>query len=303
VSRLFEDPGAGGAGGGRRIAVAVACLLAAVVAGFLLWQHGRKLPAPDLRAPAAAGVTATPAPGARAVPRARGELEVTADVPGAVVFLDGRRLGAAPRRLELEAGAYRLRVASEGRRPFEREVQVVPGVVTRLAARLPTLPPLVRIVSDVPGATVFVDREYLGTTPLETRALAPGSHRLNVSAEGYEMYVESLELTGESRTVDVRFKQVQLDAAVDVVHRHGLGSCRGRLRATPAGLRFEAEAGGHSFEAPLAAIDALEVDYLKKNLRLKLHGGRLYNFTVAGASADPLLLFQREVEAARRRLG
>jgi len=303
VSRLFEDPVARGAGGGRRVALAVGFLLAAFVAGLLLWRQGRKVPAPELRAPPAGGAPATPAPGARAAPRARGELQVTADVPGAVVFLDGRRLGVAPRRLELEAGAYRLRVVSEGRQPFAREVQVVPGVATRLAARLPALAPLVRIVSDVPEAAVFVDREYLGTTPVETRALAPGSHRLNVSAEGYEMHAETLELTGESRTVEVRFKEVRLDVAVDVIHRHGLGSCRGRLRATPAGLSFEAQAGGHSFEAPLAAIDALEVEYLKKNLRLKLRGGRLYNFTVAGGSADPLLLFQREVEAARRRLG
>jgi hypothetical protein len=31
-------------------------------------------------------------------------------------------------------------------------------------------------------------------------------------------------------------------------------------------------------------------------------GGRTYNFTVEGSSADPLLVFQKKVDAARKRL-
>ena len=42
------------------------------------------------------------------------------------------------------------------------------------------------------------------------------------------------------------------------------------------------------------------MDYLGKNLRVKLKGGRTYNFT--GDSADALLSFEKAVEAARKRL-
>ncbi len=154
-----------------------------------------------------------------------------------------------------------------------------------------------RVDADVPGASVFLDRRYLGTTPVETTDFTPGSHRLNVSAEGQDMYAESIDVPAAGRDVMVRFREVRLDAHVDVVHKHGVGSCRGRLSATPAGLKF---AGEDAFEAPFASLEALQVDYLKKNLRVKVKGGKTWNFTAD--SADALLVFQRDVEAARRKL-
>jgi hypothetical protein len=126
---------------------------------------------------------------------------------------------------------------------------------------------------------------------------------LNVSAEGHEMYAEEIEIGAEPRTVSVRFNEVRLDESLAVVHKHGLGSCRGILKADPGGLGFEAEAGKDSFRAPLADLERFEADYLRKTLRVSLRGGRGYNFTVEGPSADPLLVFQQKVEKARKRLG
>ena len=51
---------------------------------------------------------------------------------------------------------------------------------------------------------------------------------------------------------------------------------------------------------PLTSLETLEVDYLKRNLRVKLRSGRTYNFTAE--SADALLTFQKNVEDARKRL-
>ncbi len=157
-----------------------------------------------------------------------------------------------------------------------------------------------RVDADVPGANVFLDRKFLGTTPVETRDFEPGPHRLNVSAEGYEMYGESVELTAGPNEVVVKFKEVRLDERVDVVHKHGVGSCRGRLVATTAGLRFEAEKAGDSFGAPLPSLEPLQVDYLKRTLRVKQKGGKTWNFTAD--SADALLVFQKAVENARKRM-
>ena len=157
-----------------------------------------------------------------------------------------------------------------------------------------------RVEADVPGANVFLDRKFLGTTPVETRDLVPGPHRLNVSAEGYEMYGESVELSAGPNGVVVQFKEVRLDEHVDVVHKHGVGSCRGRLVATHAGLRFEAEKAGDSFQAPLPALEPLQLDYVNRNLRVKQKGGKTWNFTAD--SADALLVFQKAVEGARKRM-
>ena len=83
-------------------------------------------------------------------------------------------------------------------------------------------------------------------------------------------------------------------------HKHGMGSCRGRLLATLEGLRYETEHDKDGFSVPFSSLEPLEVDYLKKNLRVKVRGGRKYNFTAD--SADDLLVFQKAVETARARL-
>jgi hypothetical protein len=158
------------------------------------------------------------------------------------------------------------------------------------------------VETDVPDADVFVDRVYKGKAPLVLSDVAPGSHRINVSAEGYDGYVETVEVTGADQLVSVRFKQVRLAAALDVVHKHGIGSCHGRLSATPAGLRYAPEKGDDAFEVPLASVERLDADYLKKQLTVKLRGGRTYNFTEAAGKADALVSFQQAVAKAQSRL-
>ena len=147
---------------------------------------------------------------------------------------------------------------------------------------------------------MFLDRKFLGTTPLDTRDVEPGTHRLNVSAEGYEMYGESVELAAGPNQVTVRFKEVRLDERVEVAHKHGVGSCRGVLHATPSGMRFDADKPADSFEAAFTTLEPLQVDYLAKTLRVKQKTGKTWNFT--SDSADALLVFQKKVEAARARL-
>ena len=194
-----------------------------------------------------------------------------------------------------------MRVTKEGFEPWEREVHVVPGGPARVTARLDAVAGRLRIDADVPGANVFLDRKFLGTTPVETRDFTPGTHRLNVSAEGYEMWADTIDLGAGSRDVMVRFKEVRLDEKLAVVHKHGMGSCRGTLARHHRGpaLRHDRAAATRS-PAPFASLEPLQVDYLKKNLRVKLRGGKTYNFTAD--SADPLLSFQKAVEAARKRL-
>jgi hypothetical protein len=158
------------------------------------------------------------------------------------------------------------------------------------------------VEADVPDASVFIDHRFVGKAPVDVRDVPLGSHRLNVAADGYAMHAEEVEVGVAPRTVSVRFTEIRLDESLSVLHKHGVGSCQGVLKASPEGLAFEAAGGKDSFQAPFGDLARFDVDYLKKTLRLSLRGGRSYNFTVEGASADPLLVFQQKVEAVRKRL-
>lgn len=57
----------------------------------------------------------------------RGSFEVSADAPGAVVFLDDQELGLAPQVVEAPVGRHVLRVTALGWRPYGRVVGVLEG--------------------------------------------------------------------------------------------------------------------------------------------------------------------------------
>jgi len=167
---------------------------------------------------------------------------------------------------------------------------------------LPAGPTLV-VDSDVPGASVFVDRKYVGTTPLRTTDVTPGSHQLNASATGEEGVVQTVEIAASGDTaITLRFKEVRLDASVPVVHKHAMGSCEGRLVASPAGLRYDTANKKDAFSIPLSGLEAFEIDYLKKELKVKQKGGKSWNFTDRSENADKLFIFHRDVTKAREKL-
>jgi hypothetical protein len=186
----------------------------------------------------------------------------------------------------------------------------VPASKPRRSTAAPAPPPApvaasgarLRITSDVSGAFVFLDRNYIGVTPLDTTAVGPGSYQLKVSAEGVGSVDQPLEVAASGSTeISVELRAVRLDASVDVIHKHALGSCEGRLIATPAGLRYATTRTSDGFTVALDGLETFEVDYLKKALRVKLRGGRTFNFTTDAPSADPLLVFHGKVEEARKK--
>lgn len=161
---------------------------------------------------------------------------------------------------------------------------------------------ILRIDSDVAGAQVFIDRQFIGAAPVVAESLTPGSHQLNVSAEGFESVATSIDVVPGPREIVVKLREVRLSASVDVIHKHGLGSCRGRLVATPQGLRYETSNRDDAFKAALLDLEMFQVDYLAKNLRVKLPKGRQLNFTDPEGNADRLFVFHRDVDKARERL-
>jgi hypothetical protein len=156
--------------------------------------------------------------------------------------------------------------------------------------------------SDVPGASVFIDRQFVGNTPLKLDKLEPGSKRLQLTATGFDSVQKTIELNPGPNNVSIRIKEVSLNAKASVVHKHGMGSCEGTLTATLDGLQYSSTNKGDSFTLPYPQVETFAVDYLEKNLRVKQKGGKTWNFTDKNDNADALFVFHRDVEAARKKL-
>ena len=229
---------------------------------------------------------------------------VTANLDGASVYVNGTSVGSAPYEdADIRAGSHEVKVTKDGYADYVAIVRVRPGKRAELRASLDLLPPSLRIVSDVPGATVFLDRNYIGTTPVEIKAVEPGEHQLTVSADGYDMYAETLAVTTGHKDIRVSFEQTasELNESVSVIHKHSFGNCNGTLIADSAGIRYQTE-HKDAFAIPYGSLERFEVDYIKKNMNIKVRKGKNYNFTEQSGDADALFVFHRNVQTFLERM-
>ena len=246
------------------IVVVLALVVGAGVATFVLLRD--RAPSSSETSPDASAVTAKPdAPGpAASAPETKPET-------------------TAPRAPRRAAGAP----AAEA-----------PAAPVESAPELGTL----RIEADVPNAQVFLDRQFIGTAPVTAEGVKPGTHQLNVSAEGFEGIARSIDVEPGPRDLAIRFREVRLNLTLAVVHKHRMGSCTGQLVATPQGLRYDTDDKDDRFTAALGDLESFAVDYTDKNLKIKIRKGKQYNFTDPDGNADRLFVFQRDVDKARQRL-
>ena len=166
----------------------------------------------------------------------------------------------------------------------------------------PTLATLV-LDSDVPGASVFVNREYVGTTPLRLDRLEPGAKQLKLTADGYEGIERAVELSAGNNPVTVRFREVRLNKRMAVNHKHGWAAAKGPWSLPWMGSPTKRRTRTTLSSCAYAQVETFLVDYLEKNLRVKQKSGKTWNFTdKAAANADALFVFHRDVEAARKKL-
>ena len=170
------------------------------------------------------------------------------------------------------------------------------------ATTAPTTGTLV-ITSDAPDTSVFIDRKYLGTAPVTATGLTPGSHHLNMSATGYDGISEDIDVAAGSHEIAKSFKTVKLDASLAVVHKHAFGSCKGTLRATPAGIVYDTTNKDDKFSVALTDLETFEVDYVAKTMTIKIRKGKTFKLTDPEDNADRLFVFHRDVDKVRKKVG
>jgi PEGA domain. len=125
----------------------------------------------------------------------------------ASVNLDGRDLGAGPvlGPLVLAPGDHRLEATRVGHRSVQRSVRLVSGESRTEVLHLVPERGSVVLRADVPGATVLVDGEEAGKTPLASAiSLPPGSHVITVRAVGRQQAERTIEIRpGEAQVLDI----------------------------------------------------------------------------------------------------
>jgi hypothetical protein len=138
--------------------------------------------------------------------RITAELVIEVDQPGAKIRINGDPVGESPLADPLYLGPreYEVTVRLDGFEPLSREIKLVSGQQRVLELELEPLRAMLTVkTNSVDGATIELDGEEVGTTPLAPLSVEPGRHTVTITHSEYES-VDSQHVnlaSGEKGTV------------------------------------------------------------------------------------------------------
>jgi len=139
--------------------------------------------------------------------------------PGATLSVDRVAAGSTPLRVEVEAGDRLVEIRRSGYKPFSRRLRVIPGQTIDLGVvRLEPEDGLLRVISEPSGATVTVDAEFRGSTPLEVAVAPDVAHEVRVSLAGHATYSNEISIAAAQR-LEVRATLKVLTGEVVIASR------------------------------------------------------------------------------------
>ncbi len=139
---------------------------------------------------------------------------ISSEPPGGTVFVDGNEVGQTPLELELRSGRHDVEVRRDGFKTFRETLDVEPATAIELPTIVMRPSDGTLVVSSKPdGATVLVDGQYRGRSPLRLE-LDPGrDYRVEVSRAGYRPAVRTVRL----RSGQTRRETITLEPVIGVV--------------------------------------------------------------------------------------
>jgi len=226
-----------------------------------------------------------------------GVIRVLSDAPGARAFLDGTDMGPVPIDVkDVKAGDHIVQVKAPGFQTGEKRVAVASGgsqiVKFDLNAEASGDQGIIKIVSSVPGADVFIDGAAVGKVPQEKK-LAAGVHPINVRLEGYKEFEQKVRIEG-GQTVTV---QADLKAVGRLRVMSATPNAKVMINGLPAGktpLTLDVEVGETVVRIESAGFQPYEQT-------LNIEGGKSQTISrelaVAGPSEGELVAEQRSLSS------
>jgi len=130
-----------------------------------------------------------------------GQVTVTSAPEGAEVSIGGETRGVTPLTTELLASGEEVQVALSGYKPWKQTLQVDIGDTLSLPEiQLEPADGTLQLTSSPSGATVTVNGQYRGTTPLKVALEPETDHQLTLFYNGYQSARRSLSLSAGEQT-------------------------------------------------------------------------------------------------------
>jgi formylglycine-generating enzyme required for sulfatase activity len=130
-----------------------------------------------------------------------GQMQFNSVPTGAELYIDNQLMGKTPLQTEVLETGNLLKLAAVGYKTLEQEVSIRAGTTeTWPLIELTVADGFLQISSSPSGASITIDKEFKGITPL-TAPLSPlNSHQLEVFLEGYQKAIRRVNIEPEQQT-------------------------------------------------------------------------------------------------------
>lgn len=174
-------------------------------------------------------------------------LKVLSPVPDSEVFIDGERIGLSPQQKSVAAGEHVVLVTKQGFSRFEKKVRVRDGEPLTVTAELRAAGGL-RFVSSPGGATVLLDGEPVGQTPMVKEDIPVGEHMVSIQADGYYAFENGVKVTGgETQLVKASLQKINTELSEEEKALIQRGLTTFGAKALPAGRSTMAFGAGYPY--------------------------------------------------------
>ena len=178
-----------------------------------------------------------------------GHIQLSTTPTGAEVQISGESKGTTPLTTELLSDGEIVVISLDGYKPWQKTLTVETGE-TQVIPEI-TLEPsdgIIELTSAPAGATVTVDGEYRGVTPLTLYVSSDNPHNISLFLNGYRTRKESLTLSpGQTKELSVSLTANRGDIRVVTTPKDASVWIDGTLRGN-AGQTFSLPARPHRIE-------------------------------------------------------
>ena len=151
-----------------------------------------------------------------------GSIAVTSYPPGAAVFLDSTQRGIAPAIFyEVLPGNHQVTLSLKGYDDWSHIISVGSGQMAAINAELDATKEItgsLAVITDPPGAEIFIDGNFKGVSPVTIPELSAGMHTVSLTLQEYANTTTNISVTaGQTQKYSTGLQKVYKPSAIDLL--------------------------------------------------------------------------------------
>ena len=111
-------------------------------------------------------------------------VNISSKPAGAIIYIEGNRVGETPKQLELPADRYSIRIFKDGYQQIDDEL-IIPDTKEYKTVLKPIIFYGSISINAQPFAMVYLDERKIGETPIELEKVPVGMHTIRLTRQGF----------------------------------------------------------------------------------------------------------------------